>query len=221
VSHNKTTGVKVITPSDWDLVPSADWNKDPSAAPGPARPRSMLIKSFEPYIDILEEPSHNRGGGSVHKHTEDEILVVLQGEMMINGEIVGTGSIAFIPANEEYWHSTTDQRCVIGVIRPSDRGYLVRNSEVKQGTLEKSEQPSEEQVPYRTSLTAGQRYLWCACGKSTSQPFCDGKSHIGTSRKPQPGRAEVDRIVVFCGCKRTCNPPYCDGSHLHGEPLKA
>jgi len=27
---------------------------------------------------------------------------------------------------------------------------------------------------YYYDVRAGQRYAWCACGLSTTQPFCDG-----------------------------------------------
>ena len=61
-------------------------------------------------------------------------------------------------------------------------------------------------------LKAGQRYLWCSCGRSKQQPFCDG-SHVGTSFLPIPYTAEQDEEVIFCGCKHTRTRPFCDGSH--------
>ena len=59
----------------------------------------------------------------------------------------------------------------------------------------------------------GRRHAWCACGRSASQPFCDG-SHKGTGIEPVLFRARADgEEVLLCGCKRTRTPPYCDGSH--------
>ena len=60
--------------------------------------------------------------------------------------------------------------------------------------------------PVVVELEAGKEYWWCACGRSASQPFCDG-SHEGTGIEPKSGKAWL------CQCKRTANPPYCDGSH--------
>jgi CDGSH-type Zn-finger protein/quercetin dioxygenase-like cupin family protein len=65
---------------------------------------------------------------------------------------------------------------------------------------------------YYFEAKAGQRYLWCSCGRSASQPFCDG-SHAGTEFKPVLFVAQKDEDVIFCGCKHTCTAPFCDGAH--------
>ena len=65
---------------------------------------------------------------------------------------------------------------------------------------------------YTRLVEKGQEYWWCACGRSSDQPFCDG-SHKGTSLSPVQYVAPRDRQVTFCGCKRTGNPPFCDGTH--------
>ena len=66
---------------------------------------------------------------------------------------------------------------------------------------------------YYTELEEGRAYLWCRCGRSRSQPYCDG-SHRGTDFLPvrhvAAGKGEE---VLFCGCKHTKTPPFCDGSH--------
>lgn len=61
-------------------------------------------------------------------------------------------------------------------------------------------------------VTAGKRYLWCSCGRSKSQPFCDG-SHDGTGFMPVAFKAERSEDVIFCGCKHTSTGPFCDGTH--------
>ena len=66
--------------------------------------------------------------------------------------------------------------------------------------------------PVPVQLTAGEEQLWCACGRSGNQPFCDG-SHAGTEFTPVAFRAESDGEAYLCRCKRTGTPPYCDGSH--------
>jgi CDGSH-type Zn-finger protein/mannose-6-phosphate isomerase-like protein (cupin superfamily) len=65
---------------------------------------------------------------------------------------------------------------------------------------------------YYHEVKAGKRYLWCACGRSKSQPFCDG-SHAGSEFLPIVFKAERDEDVIFCGCKHTGTGPFCDGTH--------
>ncbi len=66
--------------------------------------------------------------------------------------------------------------------------------------------------PAPVELKAGKNYAWCACGRSRTQPFCDG-SHKGSGIKPVVFKVEEDGRQFLCQCKRTGKPPYCDGSH--------
>lgn len=78
---------------------------------------------------------------------------------------------------------------------------------------EQNEQPEiAARAPIGVTLEKGKQYAWCACGRSKSQPFCDG-SHAGTSFKPRIFTAESDGQAHLCRCKRTKNPPFCDGTH--------
>ena len=55
-------------------------------------------------------------------------------------------------------------------------------------------------------------YAWCACGKSSNQPMCDG-SHQGTGFSPVPFKIEEAKTVAMCMCKHTADQPFCDGTH--------
>ncbi len=66
--------------------------------------------------------------------------------------------------------------------------------------------------PIVIDVEAGKNYFWCACGKSSSQPFCDG-SHKDTDFSPVKWTAEEDGRKFFCACKQTNGQPFCDGSH--------
>ncbi len=66
--------------------------------------------------------------------------------------------------------------------------------------------------PYKTAVEAGKSYWWCQCGRSKSQPFCDG-SHKGTGFSPKEYKAEKSEDVWFCGCKHSHHAPLCDGTH--------
>jgi CDGSH-type Zn-finger protein len=66
--------------------------------------------------------------------------------------------------------------------------------------------------PIRVSVEAGKSYWWCACGRSKSQPFCDG-SHKGSEFTPREFKQEAAGEVAFCTCKQSGRAPTCDGSH--------
>lgn len=74
---------------------------------------------------------------------------------------------------------------------------------------------SKPEIPktsaYKVNLEPGD-YWWCACGKSSNQPFCDG-SHKLTDFEPVKFTVTEAGDFRLCGCKQTQNPPYCDGSH--------
>lgn len=75
------------------------------------------------------------------------------------------------------------------------------------------EQPSiAQKAPYAVDVEAGKSYWWCACGKSASQPFCDG-SHKGSSFTPVEFKATESKTAYFCGCKHSAHAPLCDGGH--------
>ena len=72
--------------------------------------------------------------------------------------------------------------------------------------------------PYVLNTEEG-TYIWCGCGLSKTQPFCDN-SHKGTEYHGQPGvamRVDVEEEeagkLEWCGCKHTKTPPFCDGTH--------
>jgi CDGSH-type Zn-finger protein len=68
-----------------------------------------------------------------------------------------------------------------------------------------------QKKPFVMKVKPG-NYAWCACGKSSDQPYCDG-SHKGTGFKPVVEKVEEEKNVAWCGCKHTGTAPFCDGSH--------
>jgi CDGSH-type Zn-finger protein len=74
-----------------------------------------------------------------------------------------------------------------------------------------SEPEMPQKGPYVQEVEPG-KYAWCACGKSKTQPYCDG-AHVGTEFKPMVVSVEEKKTIAWCGCKRSGNKPYCDGTH--------
>ena len=66
--------------------------------------------------------------------------------------------------------------------------------------------------PVRVNLSKGQEYHFCTCGKSKSQPFCDGL-HVGTPFTPKVIVPDEDGDAFLCACKHSRNLPFCDGAH--------
>jgi CDGSH-type Zn-finger protein len=67
------------------------------------------------------------------------------------------------------------------------------------------------------NLEAGD-YLFCKCGFSKSQPFCDGPHH-GT--KIQPEKFTIKRAAEYklCNCKLNKKGAFCDNTHLKHTEL--
>jgi len=68
-----------------------------------------------------------------------------------------------------------------------------------------------DRVPAVVDLEPG-TYWWCQCGRSETQPFCDG-AHKGTDFRPVAVEIEEARRVALCQCKHTAGEPFCDGRH--------
>ncbi len=70
---------------------------------------------------------------------------------------------------------------------------------------------SSQNEPYEVELETG-TYWWCACGRSKTQPFCDG-SHKETDITPVEFTIEEKKTVWLCGCRKSGSKPMCDGTH--------
>jgi CDGSH-type Zn-finger protein len=66
--------------------------------------------------------------------------------------------------------------------------------------------------PYQVDLEAGKAYFFCRCGRSKTQPFCDG-AHKGTGLEPMRFQVDSPGTYNLCGCKSSDDLPFCDGMH--------
>ncbi|XP_047493108.1 CDGSH iron-sulfur domain-containing protein 3, mitochondrial-like [Penaeus chinensis] len=73
-----------------------------------------------------------------------------------------------------------------------------------------------DKKPFKITLKEGKKYLWCCCGNSKTQPFCDG-THLSPflkiKQKPVVFKAPKTMDVWLCNCKQSNNRPFCDGTH--------
>ena len=58
-----------------------------------------------------------------------------------------------------------------------------------------------QKCPFNMQLQPGKQYLYCTCGLSNTQPFCDN-SHEGTKFKPITFVGKPQKYTSICGCKR-------------------
>ncbi|XP_023032474.1 CDGSH iron-sulfur domain-containing protein 3, mitochondrial, partial [Drosophila willistoni] len=70
--------------------------------------------------------------------------------------------------------------------------------------------------PIKVHLEKDKTYKWCLCGRSKSQPFCDGRHILGYLKhglRPITVKVEKTGEYLMCTCKQTKNRPFCDGIH--------
>lgn len=85
---------------------------------------------------------------------------------------------------------------------------------IAEGWVKKRFPDGSRSQPYFVQLEADRPYLWCKCGKSATQPFCDG-SHVGTRVEPVEFSVAEGGLQAVCGCRYSKTRPLCDGSHLN------
>lgn len=91
--------------------------------------------------------------------------------------------------------------------------YKLRGEISNHKTQIKMEKPEVAgKSPMIVGLEESKNYAWCACGKSSNQPWCDG-SHKGSGHSPVIFKVEDSKKGAMCMCKQSKNKPFCDGSH--------
>jgi len=74
-----------------------------------------------------------------------------------------------------------------------------------------------DKKPVKIEAIKGKIYMYCACGNSRNQPFCDGThrlSHYQIKIKPIPWTCRQSGEYFLCNCKQAKLRPFCDGTHL-------
>ena len=66
--------------------------------------------------------------------------------------------------------------------------------------------------PVRVALEKDKKYWFCMCGKSKTQPFCDG-AHKASEFAPLGFVCDESKDYFLWRCKASADKPFCDGSH--------
>lgn len=120
--------IQVVRPEDQELRALGE-NPDIAGAEGASEEARrvvgrQLISRSDPHVHISRLPAGRVG--PVHHHTEDEVMVVLDGSVKINGLDCGTGSVALIPAFEPYGiEASASDGVTFAVIRTRPGEYRV------------------------------------------------------------------------------------------------
>ncbi|RWS17381.1 CDGSH iron-sulfur domain-containing protein 3: mitochondrial-like protein, partial [Dinothrombium tinctorium] len=69
-----------------------------------------------------------------------------------------------------------------------------------------------DKKPIKVLCREGKVYMWCACGWSKTQPFCDGTHkipHYKITLKPVPFKCKETKEYWFCNCLIGCDNEEC------------
>ncbi|XP_026501136.1 CDGSH iron-sulfur domain-containing protein 3, mitochondrial [Vanessa tameamea] len=81
-----------------------------------------------------------------------------------------------------------------------------------------------DRKPFKLVLEEGKTYHWCLCGRSKSQPLCDGTHkdvYLKITQRPIKFQVAKTKEYWLCNCKQTKNRPFCDGTHKQKEIQEA
>lgn len=67
--------------------------------------------------------------------------------------------------------------------------------------------------PYNVYLEKAKVYYFCACGMSSSNPWCDSTCNKATTRnRPIYFNVSESGYYKMCNCKMSSNAPFCNGT---------
>ena len=90
--------------------------------------RRQVVSDSDPHVHISQLPADHVG--ATHSHSTDEVMVVLDGAVAVDGSECGPGSILLIPANLPYGLQTPQDKGVTFLIVRQTPGVYSQKTEV-------------------------------------------------------------------------------------------
>ena len=150
------------------------------------------------------------------EYSNGEITVIWEPRKCIHSANCVNGLPSVFNTSKKPWinaeGASSDE--IVAQVRKCPSGALRIKGDTFEPEVVEDESIAAAKTPMVLELETGKNYAWCACGRSSNQPWCDG-SHKTTSIKPVIFKLEADKKSALCMCKKTGNQPYCDGSHNH------
>ena len=154
----------------------------------------------------------------VKEYKTDDLTIIWKPQTCVHAAICVSKLPEVYKPNDKPWINpeNANSKVLIEQINACPSGALTYKLNNNQDTNENSVTMENAKVagtsPVIVGLESGKGYAWCACGKSSNQPYCDG-SHAGSGITPVVFKATENKQAALCMCKKSANAPYCDGSH--------
>ena len=94
----------------------------------------------------------------------------------------------------------------------TSKPYVDRKSEIV--TVVKPNIAGKKSI--KVFLKTNQTYMYCTCGMSQKQPFCDGSHFQKPGYKPLKfvySQPDTEKSLCLCKHNKDESGPFCDGSH--------
>jgi CDGSH-type Zn-finger protein/uncharacterized Fe-S cluster protein YjdI len=148
------------------------------------------------------------------EYTNGDITILWQADKCIHSEICIKGLPRVFDNSKRPWIDLkgASSRDIVNQVRKCPSGALAVKDDktTKFSSMENATIAGTK--PVMVDLEAGKTYAWCACGKSSNQPWCDG-SHQTTQFRPLIIKTMEPSKAALCMCKQSGSRPYCDGTH--------
>jgi CDGSH-type Zn-finger protein/uncharacterized Fe-S cluster protein YjdI len=148
------------------------------------------------------------------EYSNGEITIVWKPELCIHSANCVNGLPEVFNTTKKPWINIdgAGSSRIVDQVRKCPSGALSIKGDESNQAMDGNELVIAGDRPVLVELEDGKNYAWCACGRSSNQPWCDG-SHKVTSITPVVFKAEGKKKAAMCMCKKSANQPFCDGTH--------